>query len=465
MIPAKATAAHHYAAACALVLAILLFGCAESPPRPPNLLLITVDTLRPDRLGCYGGEADVGEAICSLADPGERYLWAISPAPSTAPAVASILTSRYPAAHRVTQFAVTRLPARVRTLAESLAEAGYATAAVVSNPVLGVARNLGQGFEVYDFELNRVETNRPGLRERDAADATDTALAWLDGARKPWFLWLHYQDPHGPYEPPGSPPIRDAPGARKLPLLRDHSGHRGIPAYQRIPQAFSAEVYEQRYRDEIRYLDEHIRRLLDSDAVRDSPIAVMLTADHAEAFGEDDYWFAHGHSLGLEQVRVPLLWRPADATRSQSIPTPVTTLDVAPTLLAAAGVPIPSEFQGVPLGQAEAAAPRALYTEHRKRVGVLADGVYYARDRKSLKQPVRDRITGGWLQPLPPRSARLGPDGALPETAEPATDGVDARLEPLLADFLARAGKRRDPADDVPSPELSEQLRALGYLE
>ena len=97
-----------------------MLGCSVPEPVPgPNLLLITVDTLRADRLGCYGGDPAVGTAICSLSDPGERYVWALSPAPSTAPAIASILTSRYPSFHGVTQFAVTTLPEPAETLVEA----------------------------------------------------------------------------------------------------------------------------------------------------------------------------------------------------------------------------------------------------------------------------------------------------------------------------------------------------------
>ena len=448
-------------------------ACGGDTRPGPDLLLITVDTLRADRLGCYGGEADVGRELCRLAEGATRYVWAISPAPSTAPAIASILTSRYPSSHGVSQFASTFLADDALTLTERLRSAGYDTAAFICNPVLNHTRRLDQGFELYDEELQRRETS-PVLLERDAETVTNAALAWVSAARRPWFLWIHYQDPHGPYAPPDAPPVRDAAGPR-LPVLQDHSGHGGIPAYQALPEVYSASVYEQRYRDEIRYLDHHVGRLVAVLDRAERRPGILLTSDHGEAFGEDDYWFAHGHSVGLDQIRVPLIWRPPGAPVVGEVQTPVTTLDVAPTLLAAAGVALPQEFQGRVLPMAgdqglQAYSDRPLFSEHRLRASVIAGRVYFARDREPLDAPVTDRTTGGSLPPLAPRSARLPYSGKLPDyerrtPAEPASEAGARPLEALLSEFIDAAG---DPAR-APSAELAEdrraELRALGYLD
>src|SRR5262245_10713624 len=288
---------------------LALSACGTPPSGPPNLLLITIDTLRADRLACYGGEPDVGTAICALADGGTRFAWAFSAAPHTAPSVASLLTSRYPSFHGVGQDASSRLRFSQPTVAGLLRAAGYTTAAFVSNPVLNPSRNFGQGFDVYDVNLTRHERNRPGALERVAADTTDAALTWArTGPASPWFVWVHYQDPHGPYDPPGAGPARDEPGAEVLPVLEQQSGLGGIPAYQALPGLHSAAAYERRYLDEIRYLDPHVGRLIAALDELGRP-AVLLTADHGEAFGEDGFYFAHGHSVGLDQIRVPLLWR------------------------------------------------------------------------------------------------------------------------------------------------------------
>jgi arylsulfatase A-like enzyme len=446
-------------------------GCTEQAAGPrPNLLLVTVDTLRADRLACYGGHPDTGNAMCSIGRGGVRYVWAFSPAPSTAPAIASILTSRYPSFHGVTQFANTRLSDGFRTVAEELRAAGYTTAAFVSNPVLAASRNLDQGFEIYDATMTRREPNRPGFVERDAESTTDAALAWLDVAREPWLLWIHYQDPHGPYLPPGAGPARDRPGATRLEILDDQSGHGGIPAYQNLDGATAIETYEHRYRDEIRYLDAHVARLLAAVDETGAPAGVLLTADHGEAFGEDDYWFAHGHSVGLDQIRVPLLWRPppdpsgAEEPAHATVLTPVSTIDVAPTLLAAAGRSLPDGFQGHVLVARDDGSGKGtpIFAEHRLRVAVLAGGTYYARDREAFEEPVPDRITGGWLAPIPPRRAALGADGRLPHYEE--VNG-DAPLEPLLSSFLDAGQSGGAPETAALDPALREQLRALGYLQ
>jgi arylsulfatase len=444
-----------------LALAVVaLAGCAREAPRP-NLLLISVDTLRADRLSCYGGAADVGVALCGIAADGARFTWAFAAAPSTAPSVASLLTSQLPSDHGVTELARSRLAGEVETVAESLAAAGYATAAFVANPVLANGRGFEQGFAVYDDRMQRREINRAAL-EREAAEITDAALAWLRVARAPWFLWLHYQDPHGPYDPPGAPAARDAPDAAALPLLRDQSGWGGIPAYQQIPGARAAATYEARYLDEIRWLDRHVARLVAGADTGGRRTAIAVTADHGEAFGEDGFWLAHGHSLGLDQIRVPLLWRPVVPGEARVVATPVSTLDVAPTLLAAAGLPPAPGIAGelLPLGPAPAPPRAPILAEHRLRLAVIAGSRYYARDREPLAGPVPEPITGGAIPPLPPRSAALASDGR----AAAYENGSPPDLEALLA---PRAAARR--ARDGPEREIDEQtrdaLRALGYLE
>jgi arylsulfatase A-like enzyme len=441
-----------------LALAALALAACGGGASRPNLLLVTVDTLRADRLACYGGRPDAGLALCGIADRGVRYHWAFSTASSTAPAVASLLTSRYPSEHGVVQAFVNALAPEERTLAEELAAAGYDTAAVVSNPVLAPERAFDQGFASYEATMTRPEANRSDYMERAAADTTDAALAWLRTARAPWFLWVHYQDPHGPYEPPGAPRARDREGARVLPVLEDHSGRGGIPKYQVLPGVRGVETYEARYAAEIDYLDRELSRLLRSCCAGGDPVGVLLTADHGESFGEEDYWFAHGHSLGVELVRVPLLWRPPGGREASTVSVPVSLLDVAPTLLRAAGIVPPPSFAGMPLAPPEAAPVRTFFAEHPLRRAVVSGLHYYARDVAEFRAPVPDPMSGGRLHPLPPRAVRLDPGAIAREAALDAAEG--RRLDELLA---ARAGaKSGAPAL---SPEDRRNLEALGYLE
>jgi len=471
-VRARYPAAVHRAAVLAPLLAL---ACSGGPPPPPNLLLLTVDTLRADRLACYGGPADVGRELCALAENGTRFAWAFSTAPSTAPSVTSILSSSYPARHGVTQSAVSFLPSEAVTVAEVLADAGYTTAAFVSNPVLDRSRNLTQGFAVWDQRMTRAERNRPDHREREAEAAVAAALAWARvGAEAPWFLWVHLQDPHGPYEPPGAPPVHDPEDAEALPVLANHSGRGGIPAYQALPGLRAPESYERRYRDEIRYLGAHVERLVAGLDALGEPPAVLLTSDHGEAFGEDGYWFAHGHSVGLDQIRVPLLWRPPGRVPERpgrSVPGAVGLVDVAPTLVAAAGLPLPEAFAGRPLpvagvdAPAPTSEPRPVFAEDARRLAVVLGGAYYARDRESFAEAETDRTSGGKVVPLRPRTARLLPDGTTPGYARAAPDGAAAALEELVAGYAALPrGAAHERAEPLPA-ELRESLEALGYLE
>ncbi len=448
-------APHLAALACLVALAAL--ACRPGPP--PDLVLVSVDTLRADVLACYGGPRDVGRALCAPASAGTRFVWAFATAPYTVPSVASILSSRYPSGHAASQFAQAPMAESVVTVAETLSGAGYATAAFVSNPVLAAHRNLGQGFDVYDDTMTRRERNRPGYAERTAADTTDAALAWWRGAPSPRFLWVHYQDPHGPYEPPDAPAAADAAGVRRLRVLATNSGYGGIPAYQALPNAVGAETYRRRYLDEIRYLDDAFGRLLEVvDAGSPRP-GLLLTADHGEALGEDGYWFAHGHSLGLDQIRVPLLWRPPGGGAARAETRPVSLLDVAPTLLDAAGIEAPAAFEGRPL-DAPAEAGRAFFAEHPARSAAVVGQRYYARDLGDLRVTRRDPNAGGVLRPLPAREAPLvGDDPGLP-AYEPG--GGVSPLEPHLATFLR---DHRLPAPEKLDPATEDRLRALGYLD
>ena len=445
----------HRVAAC-LGSALLAWGCAERVDAPPNLLLVTIDTLRADRLACYGGAADVGRAICALAKNGTRFRWAFSTASATAPAIASVLTGRYPSFHAVTQSMYSTLAFSAVTVAELLKDHGYTTGAFVSNITLEHGRNFWQGFDVYDASMNRAERNRPYILERAARPTSDAALGWAQvHAREPWFLWVHFQDPHGPYEPPGAAPERDDPGAERLAVLEETSGLGGIPGYQILPGLVTRGPYERRYEAEIRYLDPEVKRLVDGLDALGRPPAVLLTADHGESFGEDRYYFAHGHSVGLDQVRIPMLWRPPRPGLSIVVDTPVSLVDIAPTLVGLAGVPLPESFQGKPLPLRGGGDPRRpVFLDHEQRAGVVLGHDYYARDRRPRVAPSQ----------IPARTARLRGDGPLPPYA-PADGDSAEQLEATLGAFLEQPRDLERAERERVTDETRDALRALGYVE
>src|SRR5262245_52642261 len=262
----------------AIVLLLLAAACASrSPPASrPNLLLVSVDTLRADHLGSYGYRLDTSPTIDALAAAGVRFADATVQWPKTWPSMASMLTGKYPASVGVRYAPRRPLAEEQTTLAEALRGAGYQTAAVVANPNVGQGLQFDQGFdrfvESWLTELRRqtgehVLKDAPGVVKHftNATIVSDEAIRLLDelAGRPPFFLWLHYIDPHGPYRPPLE--------YRRL-FFGDHPSKRvpvqDLPPYQvqvdREHGTVSADIgfYIGQYDREIRYLDDQLARVL-----------------------------------------------------------------------------------------------------------------------------------------------------------------------------------------------------------
>ena len=344
-------------------------GCGGPPPPVERVVLITCDTLRADRLGVYGYGEPTSPQLDALAREGLVFDAAYSSAPWTRPALSSLMTGRYAEEVGAAPGNLRRMPAAVETLAERVSAAGIATAAVVSNglivappPAAGPV-DLAQGFATYDDAMTAMELNR-AMPERPAPDTTDAALAWLarhaqaGGGR--CFLWVHYQDPHGPYTPPAElagafeTPAAEVGTERLLPIGANMRGKGQIPLYQRLERAPGVaeqrpHVYRDRYDAEIAFFDRELGRLL--DALRGDPAwastLVIFSADHGESLGEGDHWFCHGENVQRETVHVPFVvrypagWRgPRSVERDgyARVAEVVGHVDVWPTVLTAFGL-------------------------------------------------------------------------------------------------------------------------------
>lgn len=358
-------------------------GCGGGDGPPPNFLLVTADSLRADRLSCYGGPEGAGQSICRLAERSTRYVWALAPATEGGPAAASLLSSRLPSEHGLDAHPASFLRSDVETVVERLAARGYRTAAFVSSPELLRSRNLDQGFEVYDDRLEREDGARPA---RSAALTARAALAWIDAHAGPWAVWIHFGDLHGPYPPPP------------------------IPDY---------EVYRERQAIRLGRIDAAVQTLLSHLDQRDLSAEIFFVGLHGEAAGEEGHWFEHGHSLGLEQVRVPLVWS-HPGQEPAVVRQPVSTLDVAPTWLREAGLGDGDDSEGIALPRKGdppgAPGTRVIYAESPNERAVAAGRYYYVRSR-----PPR---TGG-------RIAELGEDGTLPVPDPADRPGLQTRVEAL----------------------------------
>ncbi len=453
--------------ACLGVALAALVACSEGArteravPRP-NVLLLTIDTLRADYIHAYGFPHPTTPGIDALAARGLLFENAIAAATVTAPAHASIMTGRYVRQHSIgTLNGETRLEGGV-TLAERFREAGYRTAAFVSNVVLRRRSGLARGFEVYDDALTQGEVNRKAYFERIAEDTARLAADWIDqqAGGEPFFLWVHLQDPHGPYTPPDG--YRGRTGEvklrmnRPLKVLRENFGLAGIPAYQRLDDLRHPGVYAGLYADELLYTDEWVGRLVARAEAVDTErgLVTLLTSDHGESMGEQGYFFQHGQATTPDLARVPFILV-ADGVAPGRSEVPVSHVDVAPTLLALAGLEVLPDSSGVDVrafsdGSA-GPTPRPIFCDTDGEAGVY----------------VGDRFTraGG-----PLASAREPLPGAHMQY-ETQQVTADRSLRPLPLDATARGlldAYMRDRAElvlaEAMTEENIEQLRALGYL-
>ncbi|MEM7051902.1 MAG: sulfatase-like hydrolase/transferase [Acidobacteriota bacterium] len=394
-------------------LAQAVFVLAEAPPAPPrpNVLLITVDTLRPDALGWIGG-GDHTPALDRLAASGVRFPRALSPAPLTLPSHTSILTGLLPRRHGVRDNGQTVAPDLV-TLGQSLKAVGYRSAAFVSGFPLVADFGLDGGFDHYDDDLGE-----SGL-ERPAAATVDAALEWLRSEDTgPWFLWLHLYDPHDPYEPPAE--------------LR-RPGPRGA------------------YLGEVAAVDRALGRLLAATAGKST--LTVFTSDHGESLGEHGEQ-THGFFAYQATLEVPLVisWpgRLAPAERSHRIQ----LVDLFPTLAGLLSLETPQDLDGVDLtptleGREQPVA--AAYLES------LRPWISYGW------APLRAVIAEGWKLIAAPRAELYDLD-ADPQEKNNLVDQERRRaraLQQRLREIEALPARQSDQRLDR---ETRGKLRALGYL-
>lgn len=462
---------------------------------PRNVILVVIDTLRADHLSCYGYPRATSPAIDRLAAEGALFEYAMVQKPSTSPSVATILSGTYPYTHGI--YTVRDwLPDKVLTLPEILRARGMRTGGVVTNVNLSRAFNFQQGFDDY-FEVGTTEG------PSDSAPATKAALDWIEeNRREPFFLYLHYLDPHAPYAPP--PPFRGTfDGDAWSDLYHGPEPPIG-PTYlgeihkESVIENGSRDVdlYVQRYDEEILYVDSAIGRLFERLRVLglDESTLVILTSDHGESLGEHKFFFGHGHVPFEDNVRVPLiLWYPPGVAGGQRVGTIVETVSIVPTVLDALRLDYPVRFEGPSLWRhlpPRAADPEAAaFIEVRKTRETLMNsirtplwklvhnpaGIDLARDPlrvRVLLDPGRlERLW--WAAHDGPAVKRvwelydLQADPAevhdvareRPEVAR----GLWKRLESWLALAPAERTSQRVKLEDL-SPAEVETLRSLGYV-
>ncbi|HEX3130561.1 MAG TPA: sulfatase-like hydrolase/transferase [Thermoanaerobaculia bacterium] len=418
-----------------IVPALILTGLGAAfaaPPKPaPNpqstprrsLVLITLDTTRADHLGSYGWKFARTPNLDALAARGTRFVRCDTAAPVTLPSHATILTGLYPPRTGVRDNGTFVLADKVETLAERLAAHGYDTAAAVSAIVLARRHGLNQGFRVYDDDLGVGFSAGTEVAERQAEPTTASALAIAAKLKPPFFLWVHYYDPHEEYRPP-----------------------------TRIAAAMGGPT--RLYDAEIAAVDEQIGVLL-SKLPKD--VAVAVVGDHGEMMGEHGE-LHHGLLLYRAARRVPLILAGPGVPSGRRQECLVRTADVAPTLLALAGVPLPQGLDGASLLPLAKTCDRTSYSE--SFLPFFAYKWY----------PLRSLSTDRFFYLHAPKSSLY----QIPSDPEEKTDlGAEqpAALglwEKKLRDQLLKtAGETLDAemrSENVLTEEQRRQLASLGYL-
>lgn len=331
--------------ALALLAGSVSPGCDPPPPPAPNLLLIVVDTLRADRLGCYGYHRDLTPFVDSLAARGVRFENAYAPSSWTGPSVASLLTSRYPSEHGVTSFLSVLRGPNV-TLPEVLQAHGFATAGVTANPFVNLRRGFAQGFDTFHV-LPRTGKNPDTAPAAPAAAVNRLALDWLDspaaGESSRFFLYLQYMEPHSPHVPPAAL-IEEILAGEPHPDIR--RANTNVAPGVEVPPDIVRDL-RNLYDVDVAWFDRQLRDFftdLDRRGFLDDTL-VVLTADHGEGLA-DHGPIGHGNSLFNEEIRVPLIVVPPGDHPPAVVAEPVSLIDIAPTLIELAHLRAPESFRG-----------------------------------------------------------------------------------------------------------------------
>jgi arylsulfatase A-like enzyme/Flp pilus assembly protein TadD len=406
----------------------LLACCAPSRPAIRNVLLISIDTLRADHVSSYGFPRPTTPNIDSLAREGVLFRSVRTPAPVTLPAHCSMLTGTLPPTHGVRDNLNRRLPDSSETLAELLKAKGLATGAVVSSFVLDRRFNLSQGFDSYDDRFQALH-KIGDIAERKGDETTARATEWLAAhAQTPFFLFVHYYDPHEPYSPP-------AP--------------------------FDAQWKDDAYAGEVAFADQGVGRVLEKLkqlGVYEQTL-IVVTGDHGEMLGEHGE-ADHGFFLYEGALNVPLILRVPGAQAARRVDLPVSLLDVVPTIAALTGAPTPKQAQGqdlspLLLGTTARVEPKPLYAET------------FTAARHYGASPLLAVIADGWkyIETTRPELYDLRNDPKEASDLAAKETGRAAVLAKGLKSTLSAAVQRAAAGESAGLDEEARQrLESLGYL-
>ena len=455
---------------------IFLLGVIAAPnafsqtdsAQPPNIVLIVLDALRADRLGAERNGVPLMPNLERFAEESLNFTRAVSPCSWTRPAVASIFTSLYVDAHRVhymkdpnnPESKADALPKTMETMASYLKEVGYATVGIQTNGNLDESFGFAEGFDTYDFQF-----------DARADWVTMRALEEMGEEKGPLFLYVHYMDPHEPYNPPeryrtmlGCPTDLNPTDTRWITQffhcaqdMGYHMTGRKVVREVGDPSPRGKVAIETRYDGEVKFLDDELGKFLEQLAKKQNTL-VIITADHGEEFWDHGF-LMHSLTLYEEQLHVPLVIRGPGIEPRQAAET-VQTLDILPTIADLLNLPYNLHWQGTSLFSKEHGAHLPAYAATRSIWPSL--NIRFDQVQVGDLKLILDRATGEVqlynLDTDPLEKVNLAPDQP-DHVAE-----LRVLLEKHALDNAKRAEKLDKPAKVDIDPALSEKLRDLGYL-
>jgi arylsulfatase A-like enzyme/Flp pilus assembly protein TadD len=433
--PERRLKPRHFVIAVLFIAPAIFFGfrffrpvAKIKPDSGLNVLLITLDTTRADRLGCYGYPRARTPNLDGLASAGVRFENVYCQVPLTTPSHASILTGTYPLYHQVHNNGTYSLPAELTTLAEMLKGRGFETAAFVASFTVDSRLGLGQGFDVYDDDLAGGEAFKPLNAERKAEKVYAAFRRWIDGAVKaPFFCWVHFYDPHIPYDPP-------AP--------------------------YSVDFADSPYDGEIAYMDHYVGQVV--SALREKGLLqrtlIVLAGDHGEAFGEK-VETGHGVFIYDGTLKVPLIFHSEGRLpKGTVVKSRVRLIDIAPTVLAMLGLAVPADIQGTNL------LPYISGREKKDLSSYLE--TYFPRENYGWSELI-GLVDGDWKYIRAPKPELYNLKDDPQETQNLL--GREGRNAELMRERLTETISRYSSGISASRRELTseerEKLRSLGYVD
>lgn len=457
-----------FIALIAVALIVAAVVASNRPPRP-NVVLVVVDTLRADRLDAERDGVPLMPNLTAFAETATNFTNAVSQSTWTKPAMASLFTSTYFDVHNV-RFSVDpedpggpvadTLAPDFHTLAEMLQDAGYRTFAIQTNPNLLAEFGYGQGFAQYQY------------KEDAKADwVTDSALEALDGLRSPFFLYVHYMDPHGPYEPPPDyqfPEVELSEDEQSLvdnfqDYFWDHVYHfLGMSEKRVYPELSEAarENVRRRYDGEVNFVDAELGRLLDHVEANYGDAVVVVVSDHGEEFWEHGS-LGHGTTMFAEQLNVPFIAKGLNLPLGPDARL-VETIDIFPTLAVHLGLTIRPEWQGLNLLEPLSRTARPAFSRTQAawpRVkldieAVVHEDYKYIRDRRADEENLYHLI-----RDLGEQNDLAAEDLERVKDLRAILNERHERNQALVSQLGDTAGRTKI------DPETLKQLESLGYYE